>query len=122
MLPTTTRFKMHYSICSQLNLKAVPITPVGDTLNGHVDDVERDLCQPIVTLSLGCDAVYLHGGPTRDTAPLALMLHSGDVCVLTAHARLCYHGARVFKWSSGFGAYLLMLCLKACGCQYRVAF
>jgi alkylated DNA repair protein alkB family protein 1 len=37
----------------------------GDTLNGHKDDVERDLSQPIVTLSLGCDAVFLVGGLTR---------------------------------------------------------
>lgn len=66
--------------------------PAGDTLNGHVDDVERDLRQPIVTFSLGAEAVYLHGGPTRDTPPAALLLRSGDVCVLTAQARLCYHG------------------------------
>jgi alkylated DNA repair protein alkB family protein 1 len=37
----------------------------GDTLNGHRDDVEPDLAQPIVTLSLGCDAVFLVGGTTR---------------------------------------------------------
>jgi alkylated DNA repair protein alkB family protein 1 len=37
----------------------------GDTLNGHKDDVERDLQQPIVTVSLGCDAIFLVGGTTR---------------------------------------------------------
>jgi len=37
----------------------------GDTLNGHKDDVESDLTQPIVTLSLGCDAVFLVGGQTK---------------------------------------------------------
>lgn len=37
----------------------------GDTLNGHKDDVEKDLDQPIVTVSLGCDAVFLLGGTTR---------------------------------------------------------
>jgi alkylated DNA repair protein alkB family protein 1 len=36
-----------------------------DTLSGHRDDVERDLAQPIVTLSLGCEGVFLMGGPTR---------------------------------------------------------
>lgn len=34
----------------------------GDTLGGHRDDVEADLAQPIVSMSLGCDAVFLLGG------------------------------------------------------------
>ncbi len=34
----------------------------GDTLGGHLDDVEEDMDQPIVGLSLGCDAVFLMGG------------------------------------------------------------
>lgn len=37
----------------------------GDTLGGHVDDAELDLHQPIVTVSLGCEAVFLAGGLTR---------------------------------------------------------
>ena len=40
---------------------------LGDTLNGHIDDVERNMTQPIVALSLGCDAVFLMGG-----TPLAM--------------------------------------------------
>jgi len=69
----------------------------GDTLGGHCDDVEPDLAQPIVAASLGCDAVFLMGGPTRDTAPTPLLLRSGDVVVLGGSARNCFHGVpRVF--------------------------
>lgn len=64
----------------------------GDTLGGHQDDVERDMTQPIVSLSLGCDAVFLMGGPTRDEPPTALRLRSGDALVLAWPARMCYHG------------------------------
>lgn len=35
---------------------------MGDTLGGHCDDVECDLAKPIVSLSLGCDAIFLLGG------------------------------------------------------------
>ena len=34
----------------------------GDTLGGHCDDVERDMSKPIVSISLGCRAVFLLGG------------------------------------------------------------
>jgi alkylated DNA repair protein alkB family protein 1 len=64
----------------------------GDTLNGHKDDVERDLLQPIVTMSLGCAAVFLIGGPDRQQPPTPLLLRSGDVVVLGGPARGCYHG------------------------------
>jgi alkylated DNA repair protein alkB family protein 1 len=64
----------------------------GDTLNGHKDDVERDLLQPIVTMSLGCAAVFLMGGPDRQQQPTPLLLRSGDVLVLGGPARGCYHG------------------------------
>ena len=64
----------------------------GDTLGGHQDDVEVDQSQPIVSISLGCSAVFLIGGETRDVAPHALLLRSGDVVVLTGAARRCFHG------------------------------
>ncbi|KAI3438683.1 hypothetical protein D9Q98_001103 [Chlorella vulgaris] len=64
----------------------------GDTLNGHRDDAECCLDKPLVSLSLGCDAIFLLGGTTRDVAPTALLLHSGDALVLCGPARRCYHG------------------------------
>ena len=55
--------------------------------------MEPDLAQPIVSVSLGCDGVFLLGGRTLDEEPTALLLRSGDVVVMTASARLHYHGA-----------------------------
>uniref|UniRef100_A0A7R9VE33 Fe2OG dioxygenase domain-containing protein n=1 Tax=Chlamydomonas euryale TaxID=1486919 RepID=A0A7R9VE33_9CHLO len=70
----------------------------GDTLGGHLDDVEPDMDQPIVTMSLGCDAAFLMGGRTKDVLPLPLRLRSGDVVVLAGEARRCYHGMpRIFS-------------------------
>lgn len=69
----------------------------GDVLCGHVDDAEVDLEQPLVSISLGCTAVFLMGGLTRDEAPTPILLRSGDVVVLAGKARRCYHGLpRVF--------------------------
>jgi len=62
-----------------------------------VDDVEHDMEQPIVGISLGCEAVFLIGGTSKAEPPLALLVRSGDVVVLAGRARRCYHGVpRVF--------------------------
>eukprot|EP00873_Tetraselmis_striata_P014665 jgi/Tetstr1/434929/TSEL_023926.t1 len=69
----------------------------GDTLNGHVDDVEADQSLPIVSISLGCPAILLMGRETLDAPPAAILLRGGDVVVLAGQARTCYHGVpRVF--------------------------
>ncbi|KDD72715.1 2OG-Fe(II) oxygenase, partial [Helicosporidium sp. ATCC 50920] len=64
----------------------------GDTLGGHVDDAEKTMEDPILSLSLGLPAVFLIGGPTRDEKPLALLLRAGDALLFSAQARRCYHG------------------------------
>ena len=63
-----------------------------DTLGGHTDAMEGDLTQPIVSVSLGCKAVFLLGGPSRDDPPVAFFLRSGDVMMLSREARYRYHG------------------------------
>jgi alkylated DNA repair protein alkB family protein 1 len=50
----------------------------GDRLGGHIDDVENDMSQPIVSVGLGCGAIILVGGTTRDEEPHALRLRNGD--------------------------------------------
>ena len=64
----------------------------GDTMGGHVDDAETDRSLPLVSVSLGCSAVFLVGGATRDVAPTAVWLRSGDACIFTGEARSYYHG------------------------------
>ena len=69
----------------------------GDALAGHVDDAERDLTKPIVSFSLGSPCVFLLGGDTRDDAPSALILRSGDAVVLSGESRRRFHGVpRIF--------------------------
>ena len=64
----------------------------GHTLGGHKDDAEQQKTCPIVSISVGCDAVFLMGGQTKDVVPTAVWLHSGDAVILSGLARQCYHG------------------------------
>ena len=74
----------------------------GDALAGHVDDAEKDLSKPIVSFSLGSPCVFLIGGDTRDTKPVAVILRSGDAIVLSGLARKRFHGVpRVFVEDDG---------------------
>lgn len=64
----------------------------GSRLSLHQDADERDLAQPIVSVSLGLPAVFLFGGTRRAGAPRRVRLESGDVVVFGGPARLNYHG------------------------------
>ena len=61
-------------------------------MGGHRDDAEAYQDAPIVSISLGLDAVYLIGGETKEVAPTAIRLRSGDVVVQGGHSRGYYHG------------------------------
>lgn len=68
-----------------------------DMLGGHLDDMEADLSKPIVSISLGCKAVFLLGGESRQDPPIAMFLRSGDAVLMTGPARQCFHGIpRIF--------------------------
>ncbi|GAQ84473.1 2-oxoglutarate (2OG) and Fe(II)-dependent oxygenase superfamily protein [Klebsormidium nitens] len=68
-----------------------------DALSGHLDDVEENMDLPIVSISLGCKALFLIGGETRDVPPTGIFLRSGDVVLMAGPARRCYHGVpRIF--------------------------
>jgi alkylated DNA repair protein (DNA oxidative demethylase) len=58
----------------------------------HRDEDEIDREQPIVTLSLGADAVFLAGGMTRKDKAARVLVRSGDAVVMGGPARLAYHG------------------------------
>ncbi|XP_074296500.1 DNA N(6)-methyladenine demethylase ALKBH1A-like isoform X2 [Silene latifolia] len=69
----------------------------GDTLGGHLDDMELDWSKPIVSMSLGCKGIFLLGGKSREDEPLAMFLRSGDVVLMAGEARECFHGVpRIF--------------------------
>lgn len=69
----------------------------GARLTLHQDKDERDMSQPIVSVSLGVPAVFLFGGMKRKERPLRLDLEHGDVVVWGGPARLRYHGVAALK-------------------------
>jgi alkylated DNA repair protein (DNA oxidative demethylase) len=64
----------------------------GTRLSLHQDRNERDFEAPIVSVSLGLEAVFLFGGLKRNDRPLRMPLHHGDVVVWGGPARLRFHG------------------------------
>lgn len=64
----------------------------GARMSLHQDKNERDMTQPIVSVSLGLPATFLFGGDQRATKPLRMRLESGDVVVWGGPARLRFHG------------------------------
>lgn len=61
-------------------------------LGSHVDADEADTNAPVVSVSLGADAIFHIGGPRRRDPKSKLILQSGDVIVLGGDARRCHHG------------------------------
>ncbi len=64
----------------------------GARMGAHRDRDEADVRFPVVSLSLGADAIFRMGGRSRRDPSRALRLSSGDVCVLAGEARLAFHG------------------------------
>ena len=58
----------------------------------HQDRDEAELAAPVVSISLGDDALFRLGGTSRKASTRSFKLASGDVLVLGGNARLAYHG------------------------------
>lgn len=58
----------------------------------HQDKDERDTAWPVVSISLGDDALFRIGNLTRGGKTDKLWLKSGDVVVLGGEGRMLYHG------------------------------
>jgi len=69
----------------------------GARLTLHQDKNERDFEAPIVSVSLGLQAVFLFGGSRRAETPRRVPLAHGDVVVWGGPARLRYHGVMPLK-------------------------
>jgi len=73
----------------------------GARMGLHQDRDEADLEAPVVSVSLGDDALFRVGGRSRRDPTRSLLLRSGDVVVLGGEARLAFHGVdRVVAGSS----------------------
>ncbi len=64
----------------------------GTKLGSHVDADEADTAAPVVSVSLGDDAVFHVGGLRRSDPRTRMVLRSGDVVILGGTARKAYHG------------------------------
>ncbi|CAG8568010.1 10641_t:CDS:2, partial [Acaulospora morrowiae] len=63
-----------------------------DNLMAHVDQSEINMDAPLVSFSFGHSCVFLIGGLTRETPPLAMYLRSGDISIMCGPSRGCFHG------------------------------
>jgi len=69
----------------------------GAKLTLHQDKDEKDLRQPIVSVSLGLPAVFQFGGFERGDATQRILLEHGDIVVWGGPSRLRYHGILPLK-------------------------
>lgn len=58
----------------------------------HQDRDEADFSWPVLSISLGDDALFRIGNPTRGGKTESVWLSSGDVVLMGGPARLTYHG------------------------------
>ncbi len=72
----------------------------GAKMGMHQDRDEADLSWPVVSISLGDDALFRVGGTARSGATQSVWLKSGDVAVLSGRARLAYHGVDRIRFGS----------------------
>jgi DNA oxidative demethylase len=73
--------------CCLLNLYRA-----GARMGPHQDKDEAALSAPVVSVSLGDEAVFRIGGTDRKGPTKSLRLQSGDVVMFGGPARLAYHG------------------------------
>lgn len=66
----------------------------GAKLGMHVDNTEDDKDAPIVSLSIGADAVFSMGGDNRSGPYEDHVVSTGDLIVQSGEARSSYHGIK----------------------------
>jgi alkylated DNA repair protein (DNA oxidative demethylase) len=69
----------------------------GTKLGLHQDRHEYDLTQPIVSISLGLECVFLMGGLQRTDKTKHILLEHGDVIVWGGPARMRFHGVQPLR-------------------------
>ncbi|KAG8562011.1 hypothetical protein GDO81_015559 [Engystomops pustulosus] len=72
------------------------------SLGIHVDESELDHSSPLLSFSFGQSSIFLLGGLSRDVAPTPMMMHSGDIMVMSGASRLLYHAVpRILRHPGG---------------------
>lgn len=70
---------------------------IGMSMGRHQDKDEANFEEPIVSVSLGLNAVFQVVGPKRSGAGRKFILEDGDVFILSGASRLFYHGVNTIK-------------------------
>ncbi|KAM3919494.1 nucleic acid dioxygenase ALKBH1 [Leptodactylus fuscus] len=72
------------------------------SLGIHVDESELDHSSPLLSFSFGQSSIFLLGGLSREIAPTPMMMHSGDIMVMSGASRLLYHAVpRILRHPRG---------------------
>lgn len=72
----------------------------GTKMGLHQDRDEADFSWPVVSVSLGDDALFRIGDTVRGGKTESVWLNSGDVVVMGGPARLVYHGIDRIRFGS----------------------
>lgn len=72
----------------------------GARMGLHQDRDEADFSYPVVSISLGDDALFRLGNLKRGGKTESIWLNSGDVVVLGGPSRLIYHGVDRIRFGS----------------------
>ena len=72
----------------------------GTRMGLHQDRDEQDFSQPVLSISLGDEALFRMGNVERGGATRSVWLRSGDVVVMGGEARLRHHGIDRIRFGS----------------------
>ncbi len=72
----------------------------GTRMGLHQDKDEADFSWPVLSISLGDDALFRIGNTTRGGKTESIWLNSGDVVIMGGPARLTYHGIDRIRFGS----------------------
>ena len=72
----------------------------GARMGLHQDNDEQDFDAPVVSISLGDEALFRVGGVDKPAPTQSVWLQSGDVVVMGGEARLAYHGIDRIRFGS----------------------
>ena len=69
-------------------------------MGGHKDDLEPDQTAPVISISMGADAIFLIGGESKETEPVPILVRSGTILIMAGASRRSVHGvSRIFPES-----------------------
>ncbi len=72
----------------------------GAKMGLHQDKDEKDFSHPVLSISLGDDAMFRMGGVEKNDPTESIWLSSGDVVLMTGESRSGYHGIDRVKYGS----------------------